>query len=193
VRTDHINAGNRHGTALTDCLLITSRDGETFDRSQEAFFAPGLEKTRNWQYGEGYLSYGLSETVCDENDALTEYSFYDSEGRWGDRSKIVRYTVRLDGFFSWYGDNDAYAITKPFVLNGENMFINFETSVTGGLVVEILDENGEAIKGYKSYNMFGNTTNRPVEFAKSLKDLIGKKIKVKFTMNDCNLYSFTFE
>ena len=182
----------RGGTAFTDCAIMTSSDGLTFNLRSKAFITAGIETSTNWWYGNCYTAYGLYETVADDGETK-EISFLMGENYRVKNVDFRRYTVRLDGFFSWYGDNGAYAVTKPFVLENENMFVNFETSVTGGLVVEILDENGKEIEGYKSYNIFGNTTNRPVEFEKSLKDLIGKNIKLKFTMNDCNLYSFTFE
>jgi hypothetical protein len=100
----------------------------------KAFITAGIETSTNWWYGNCYTAYGLYETVADDGETR-EISFLMGENYRVKKVDFRRYTVRLDGFFSWYGDKDAYAVTKPFVLNGENMFINFETSVTGGLVV----------------------------------------------------------
>jgi hypothetical protein len=192
-RAEYISKGERHGTVATDCVLITSRDGMTFDRYPEAFWAPGLEKTRNWQYGEGYFSHGIVETECDENDKLTEYSFYDSEGRWGELSKIVRYTVRLDGFFSWFADyNGGTVTTKPISFDGDALEINFATSALGHVRITVCDENGNALEGYDSGKLFGNSLSRPVDFEKPLEALAGKPIRIKFELKDADLYSFKF-
>ena len=182
----------REGTAFTDCAIMTSSDGINFDLRSKAFITPGIENSNNWWYGNCYTAYGLVETLADDGETK-EISFYMGENYRVKNVDYRRYTVRLDGFFSWYGEEGANAVTKPFVLENKNMFVNFETSALGGLGIEILDENGNALEGYKSYTIFGNTTNRPVEFEKSLSELVGKTVKVRFTFNDAHLYSFTFE
>lgn len=193
LRTKYIESGDRHGTVATDCVLMTSRDGSTFERFPEAFFAPGLEKTRNWQYGEGYFSHGIVETVCDENDELTEYSFYDSEGRWGELSKIVRYTVRLDGFFSWHANYyGGTVMTKPLTFEGDSMEMNFATSSLGHVKITVCDEEGNAIEGYESGKLFGNSLCRPIDFEKPLSALSGKTVRIRFELKDADLYSFKF-
>ena len=108
---------------------------------------------------------------------------------------VRRFTMRLDGFFSWYGDgNGAEVITKPFVLENSRMFVNLAASALGGLKVTILDKDGKEIPGYRcSYALFGDSTNRPVAFDKDLKELVGQEICLRFELNDCHLYSYTFE
>ena len=43
----------RYGTAVTDGQFMTSRDGRTFRRWDEAFLRPGPERRDNWLYGDG--------------------------------------------------------------------------------------------------------------------------------------------
>ena len=191
-REEMIEKYGRGGTAFTDCAIMTSTDGINFNIRSKAFMNPGLESSTNWWYGNCYTVYGLIETPTDD-DENKEISFYMGENYRVKNVDFRRYTVRLDGFFSWYGDSDAVVVTKPFVLENDKMFINFKTSALGGLGIELLDQNGVPIEGYKSYTIFGNSTNRPVEFLKPLNDLLGKNIKIKFTLNDCHLYSYTFE
>ena len=45
LRRDRVNASRRYGTAVTDTVLITSRDGMNFKRSKDAFLPPGLADT----------------------------------------------------------------------------------------------------------------------------------------------------
>ena len=72
------------------------------------------------------------------------------------------------------------------------MRLNFATSALGGVIVSVCDENGNALDGYTSYTMFGDAVDRPVEFEKSLSELKGKTVKLKFKMSDAQLYSFVF-
>jgi hypothetical protein len=189
-----INAENRVGTVSTDCVLITSRDGLHFDRCNEAFMAPGIEKTHNWVYGECYLSHHAVETVSDENENVNELSFYVGEGHRGIQSKFVRYTLRLDGYFSWHGNySGGEILTKEIIFTGSTLKINFATSALGYVRISICDEEGRVIDGFESAKLFGNSLSRPVDFAAPLSALSGKKVKLKIELKDADLYSFMFE
>ena len=180
-------------TAITDCGIMTSTDGLTFNLRKSAFMTPGPETNTNWWYGDGYTAYGMVETLSDDG-VNREISMYVGEGYRLQKVDFRRYTIRLDGFFSWYGDGDGATVTtKAFTLKHDEMFVNFATSALGSLKITVLDKNGKAIDGYKSNTLFGDSTNRPVRFTKPLKDLVGQEIKLKIELNDCNLYSYTFE
>jgi hypothetical protein len=188
--TEHFG---REGTALTDCVIMTSQDGFTFDRRDEAFMTPGVESRNNWWYGNCYTVYGLCETEAEEEEegAPKEISFYMGENYRINNVNFRRYTVRLDGFFSWKAPySGAEVLTKPLVLGGEEMRLNFATSAVGGIKVYVCDEEGKELKGYESYTVFGDSTDRPVKFAKSLADLEGKTARLKFKMKDAEIYSF---
>ena len=193
VRSKIIATQGREGTALTDCAIMTSGDGIKFNLRPTAFMTPGTETTENWWYGNCYTVYGMVETLADDG-VTREISMYMAENYRIKKVDFRRYTIRLDGFFSWYADGDGgTVVTKPFVLSNENMFVNFATSALGSLKITVLKPSGATIDGYESYIIFGDSTNREVKFQKDLKDLVGKEIKIKFEMNDCHLYSFTFE
>ncbi len=193
IASDRDLVPGRSATAITDCGIMTSSDGLKFNLRKSAFLTPGPETSSNWWYGNCVLAYGMAETIADDGENR-EISMYVGEGYRVKKNDIRRYTVRLDGFFSWYGDgNGATVTTKTFTLKHDEMFVNFATSALGSLKITILDKNGKAIDGYKSGTLFGDSTNRPVRFTKSLKDLVGKEIKLKIELNDCNLYSYTFE
>lgn len=57
-------AESRYGTALTDTLLMTSRDGQTFQRSNRTFLPPGPERPGTWNYGHLYTAWGMVETAA---------------------------------------------------------------------------------------------------------------------------------
>lgn len=183
----------REGRVVNDCLIMTSNDGFTFNRRDDAFLSPGIETRYNWEYGNCYPAYGLVETEA-EDGAPNEISFYMGENYRTKNVHFRRYTMRLDGFFSWYGKNcGGEIITKPVVIDGENMFVNFSSSAHGGLQIALLDEDDNVIDGYESYVIFGDTINRPVEFEKPLSNLYGKKVKMRIKLQDCHLYSLTIE
>jgi len=195
-RAKLIDAQNRVGTVATDCTVITSRDGFRFERSNEPFLAPELEKEYNWKYGEGYTSHRTVETASDENPEVSELSFYmHEENRHGEGGYTVfyRYTLRLDGYFSWHGDfNGGTVTTKPVIFEGDSLEINFKTSALGGVRIEILDENSKPIEGYDSGRLFGNSLSRPVDFDAPLSALAGKTVRLRITLMDADLYSFRF-
>src|SRR5206468_649801 len=66
----------RYGTAVTDGLFMSSRDGRLFRRWGEAFIRPGIERKNNWLYGDGYQSWGLVETGAENPLAPHELSVY---------------------------------------------------------------------------------------------------------------------
>ena len=184
----------REGTAVTDCVIMTSKDGFKFNRRDEAFLTPGVENRNNWWYGNCYTVYGLIETEAEEDGAPNEISFYMGENYRIKGVNFRRYTVRLDGFFSWNAPyRGGEILTKPITIDGNQMKMNFATSALGGIIVSVCDENGNALDGYTSYTMFGDTVDRPVEFEKSLTELKGKTVRLRFTMKDAQLYSFIFE
>ncbi len=187
---------NRVGTVATDCTVITSRDGFHFERRNEAFLSPELEREYNWRYGEGYTSHRSVETASDENPEVSELSFYmhEENGRGrGGNTVFYRYTLRLDGYFSWHGGgNGGTLTTKPVTFTGGSLEINFKTTALGGLRIEILDEDGAPIEGYDSGRLFGNSLSRPVDFDAPLSALAGKAVRLRITLADADLYSFQF-
>ena len=183
----------RSGTAMTDGIIMTSRDGYHFRRTEEAFFTPGPERGTNWYYGDGSLCYGMFETPSDIPGAPNEISIYLPADYRVNPVKILRYAVRLDGFFSWRADYPGGKVTtKPFVFEGDAMHINFATSCAGYVQIRMLDEDGCAIEGYDSGRMFGDSVSRPVDFDAPVCALSGKTVRMEITMKDADLYSFVF-
>ena len=184
----------RGGTAITDSAIMTSRDGITFDRTNEAFLSPGIENGDNWVYGDGYIVRGLAETASDFKGEPKELSFYVGTGYRARAVTFERYTLRTDGFFSWSADfGGGTVLTKPITFDGSRMSVNFETSILGYLSIDFCDKYGNPLEGYSTKRLFGNSTDRPCDFERSLSDLSGKTVRLLITMKDCDFYSFAFE
>ena len=97
--------GNEHelhfSSAVTEAVFMTSRDGQTFKRWDEAFLRPGIERKDSWAYGNQYIAWQLVETKSRFEDAPNELSLYATEGYWtGTSTHLRRYTLRIDGFVS---------------------------------------------------------------------------------------------
>ena len=187
----------RCAIAVTDCLFMTSRDGINWKRYNDAFLRPGPESGRNWCYGDVYLSSGLVETASPYRGCDNEISMYCGENRWmGIPGEIYRYTMRLDGFVSqnaaWDSPWDSPAlVTKKFIYEGKDLFINFATSAYGHMTITLRADDGRSIY---TGEIFGDSTNRHVVFENgSPADFEGQPVVMEIKMRDADIYSFKFE
>lgn len=186
---------SRLGITLTDCIFMSTRDGKNFHRFDEAWLTPGPETRWNWVYGNCYPACGMIETSTGEKDADNELSIYYFEGKWTCQpSKLYRYTTRIDGFASYHATFKPQTLTtKPFTFKGSKLKLNFATSAIGNIFVKVLDENGNALEGFSSYEIFGDRVDREIKFEGNLATLQGKPVRLEFTMSDADVYSFVFE
>ena len=184
----------RIGTVITDALVMTSRDGYSYRRTEEGFLSPGIDSLDNWIYGDCYFYHGMVETPSDIEGAPNEISMYATRGYLSERIRLCRYALRLDGFFSWRADYcGGKLLTKPFIFSGNTLKINFATSGAGQVRFAFTDKDGNLLDGYDSGIVFGDSIDRTVEFPKPLSDLSGKEVRMQIYMKDADLYSFKFE
>lgn len=189
----------RAGTALTDTLFIWSYDGIDFKRSPETFLAPGPQRSGSWMYGDHWVAHHLVETESEFKESSPELSIYTLEFyRKGPSTKLHRYTLRLDGFASIYAPMSGGEIKiKEMVLKGNSLSINFATSAAGKVLVAIADKYGKTVPGYSFDDcdiIIGDQTDRIVSWQgnSDLNKLSGKTVKLKFSLNEADLYSFVF-
>ena len=192
----------RYGTALTDAMVMSSRNGTEFSRWEESFLRPGIERDGTWNYGQQYVAWGIVETKSELKGAPNELSFYATENSWTSEaptSDLRRYTLRLDGFVSVHAPTSGgEMITKPLKFKGNVLSLNFATSVAGEILVELQDNNGKPIEGFRlkdCYSIFGDTTERTVVWknGSDVSKLAGKEVQLRFVLNDADLYSFQFQ
>ncbi|MCK5280504.1 MAG: hypothetical protein KAK04_18250 [Cyclobacteriaceae bacterium] len=190
----------RYGTALTEGLLMASRDGVTFKRWNEAFLRPGIERVGTWIYGQQYIAWSVVETKSALDGAPNELSLYAVENYWtGTSSDLRRYTIRIDGFVSINAPMiGGELITKPLTFTGSKLFLNFSSSAAGGIQVEVQDENGKPLPGFTLEAcppLFGDSIERIVTWkdGRDLSSLEGKTIRLRFVLKDADLFSFQFK
>lgn len=184
----------RFGLAVTDGILMTSRDGREFRRFNESFLRPGPESARRWVYGDGYAAYGMLATPNSLPDEDKELSIFAITGAWSGPVQLWRHTIRMDGFVSRSaGYEGGTVVTKPLTFTGNALSINFSTSASGAVRIRIEDENAVPIKGYDSGELFGDATDREVDFEAPLSALSGKSVRLVFELCDADIYSFQFQ
>jgi len=193
------SASQRFGTALTEALFMTSRDGRTFRRWQEAFLRPGIQREGQWQYGDNYIAWHVVETASDMPGAPSELSLYATESYWtGNSNRLRRYTLRIDGFVSIQAPmSGGEWVSKPLIFDGNVLVINFSTSAAGSIQVEIQDESGKALPGYSLSDcavIYGDELERTVAWkgGADVGRLAGTPVRLRWVLKDADLYSFRF-
>ena len=194
------SANRRFGTALTDGLFMTSRDGRVFKRWGEAFLRPGLRPKDNWKYGDNYQAWGVVETKSDVPGAPNELSIYATESYWtGHADWLRRFTLRIDGFVSVQAPlAGGELVTRPLVFEGSKLEINFSTSAAGSVRIEIQDADGTPVEGFRLADcpeIFGDALERVVSWKgnSDVGRLAGKPVRLRFVLRDADLYSIRFK
>lgn len=190
----------RYGTAVTDAVLISSRDGQKFHRWDEAFIRPGPRERHSWVYGDNFVFWSMVETKSSVEDCPNEISLYATESAWeGTYSTVRRYSLRLDGFVSAHAPlTGGEFVTKPLRFDGGNLTLNVETSGAGSVQVEIQDLSGKAIEGYSLADcppIFCDRLDKVVRWKKAggdVRPLAGKTVRLRFVLKDADLYSLRF-
>ncbi len=198
-RKKRAEANLRYGTAITDGLFMTSRDGLHFKRWGEAFIRPGIQRPGQWKYGDNYIAWHVVETKSPLPGAPNELSLYATEGYWtGKSSQLRRYTLRIDGFVSMSAPlSGGEMVTKPIVFQGNRLVLNFSTSAAGTILVEIQDAAGKPIPGFALADcaeVFGDELEREVTWKQGpdVGKLAGKSVRLRFTLKDADVYSLRF-
>lgn len=190
----------RYGTAVTDGVFMTSRDGRVFKRWGEAFLRPGPREKQSWVYGDNFIFWGMVETKSAIEDAPDEISLYATESYWEDTATAIRrLTLRVDGFVSAHASAaGGELLTKPFRFEGGNLSLNLETSAAGSVQVEIQDADGKPLDGYAAADCPPILCDRLAKIVRwkerggDVRSLVGKPIRLRFLLKDADLYSFQF-
>ena len=200
VRRIRLAISQREATALTDVMLMSSRDALHFNVWAESFIRPGPQRPGSWIYGDHYQNWGLVETRSALHDAPNELSVYLTERTVGDidQSQLRRYGLRIDGFVSIQAPlAGGELLTRPLRFSGSQLVINFSTSVAGSIRLEIQDAKGMALRGFTmedSALIYGDELDRAVSWKgdPDLGKLAGKAVRLRFELKDADLYSIKF-
>ena len=191
-KADHPHPG------VSDGVFMTSRDGLRWNRWREAFVRPGPMPSR-WVNRNNMTAWGILLTKADDPSLPDEYSLYVSEGYYtGSDTRLRRYTIRQDGFVSIHaGVPGGELVTRPLVFEGSRLTLNVATSAAGTVRVEIQDAEGNPIPGFTlddSPEIYGDSLDLVVEWkgGADVSALAGKPIRLRFVMEDADLYAIRF-
>jgi len=199
LREQRAGTSERYGTAVTDALFMTSRDGRTFHRWDEAFIRPGLRTQHNWAYGDNYVAWHVVETDSTDDDSPRELSLYATESYFtGDSSRLRRYAMRIDGFASIFAPlGGGEVTTKPLTFSGDRLTLNCSTSAGGSIRVAIEDPAGNPISGYALDDcdeIFGDALEYTVQWRgnTSTTPLAGQSVRLRFALKDADVFALRF-
>ena len=195
------SSNEREGTAMTDGMLMSSRDGLNFNVWPESFIRPGLRDTGGWFYGDNYQNWGLVETASHVEGAPDELSIYVTEAheQMEITERLRRHTLRIDGFVSVNARlSGGELLTHPLVFQGGRLVLNFSSSIAGDIRVELQDANGHTLDGFGMDNcdeVFGDDLERTVAWngATDVSSLAGQPVRLRFALRDADLYSLQFK
>lgn len=171
--------------AITDVVFMATRPGsDRYHRHfKEAFIRPGLG-SRGWGNRANYITLNAVQT------SATHMSLFMYGGG--------HYRLRLDGFISVHaGYDEGEFITKPLTFTGQQLELNYSTSGAGRMRIEIQSADGKPFAGFtleESEVIYGDDISRVVKWNESadLKKLIGTPVRLRFVMNETDLYSIKF-
>jgi hypothetical protein len=176
---------------VCDGVFMSSRDGVNWDRWVEAFLRPGPD-WHNWTDRNNHVAYGILPA------SETEISLYWTEHYRHDSARLRRGTIRTDGFASLHaGAEGGVALTRPLIVDGRHLELNYATSAVGSVRVEILGEDGRPLPGIghiESEKLFGDEIARRLQWTsgEALPDLGGRPIRLRIHLRDADLYSLRF-
>jgi hypothetical protein len=182
----------KYGSDCAEAVFMTSRGGNRYTRTfMEGFIRPGLDPG-NWASRAGMTARGVVPT------GPTEMSLYKQAHYAQPSCHLLRYTLRTDGFVSV---NAPYRggewVTKPFTFAGRALILNFSTGAAGSVRVEVQDAHGNPLAGRAladATELVGDDIGRVVTWKSGgdVSGLAGQPVKLRFVMNDADVYSLRF-
>ena len=112
--------------------------------------------------------------------------------------QLHMFSVREDGLVCLRaGAKRGTLLTKPILCTADTLLLNCATSAAGSVRVGILTQNGQPVCGRSIEDcdvIYGNGTDIPVTFRgkRALGNLAGHVIRLKFELQDAELYAFRF-
>jgi hypothetical protein len=177
---------------VAEAVFMTSRGGSGYSRLfMEGFIRPGPDPG-NWASRAGLTALGIVPT------GPAEMSLFKQAHYAQPSCELVRYFLRTDGFVSVNaGFAGGELLTRPLRFGGRELEINFSTGAAGGVRVEIQDETGVGIPGYRiedAVEQVGDEVARVVRWRQGseVSGLAGRMVRLRWVMKDADVYALRF-
>ena len=221
--TDYYHYGSWHGefsdafpvnAGALDTRFAASRDGIQWQRYDHRPFI-GLGMKGEFDSARVYVAYGMVPAPNGRELYLYYLGTSETHG-WGRDDKnnrlltaaglaptgpsaLSRVVLRRDGFVSVRAAYGGGEFTTPQLkFAGEQLLLNVDTSASGELHVEILDEQGQPCPGFALADCdlvhTANDINRVVSWKRQtdVKKLADVPVRLRFVFRDTDLYAFQF-
>ncbi|NKB68267.1 MAG: hypothetical protein GKR89_14490 [Candidatus Latescibacteria bacterium] len=183
---------------VSDVVFMSSRDGVNFNRWGEAFIAPGPQPER-WVNRNNFVACNIVQTASGLEHTPDLLTFYSMEGYYrGESCQMRRYTLRQDGFVSVHAPRSGgQFISRPLVVSGAGLALNFATSAAGTIGLELQDLEGRAIPGFSLEECdehFGDALDRTITWGQNgdLSSLAGQAVRIRWILDDADIYALRF-
>lgn len=174
--------------------FMASHDGLNFKRWLDPIIPEDAPEDRAGNRSN-YMTWGLVQLPGNDQ----EYSVYATEAYYtGPDSRVRRFTYRVDGFVSLRGGAEGGSlVTKPLVFEGDDLVLNFQTRDAGSLRLELQSAEGKPLAGFAIADcepLRGDSIKQKVVWrGGKLSSLAGTAIRLRYEVNDADVYSFKFE
>lgn len=182
----------RYFKDCSDAVMVSSRGGNQYTRTfMEAFLRPGVG-LENWVSRSNYPALNVVQT------GPSVMSLYVNRNYGQPTSYVRRYELRLDGFASAHaGYAGGELVTKPLIVGGSELELNYSTSAAGGIRVEVQDASGQPLPGFslaEAPELIGDQVERVYGWKAEpgLASLKGKPVRLRFALKDADLFAFRF-
>ncbi len=173
--------------------LMASRDGRTFHRWADPLIPITAPEDRDGNRSN-YMTWGLLRLPGDDK----QRSVYATEAYYtGPDSRVRRFVFRVDGFVSAHAKQGA-VLTPPIRFTGKRLELNFRATDGGSVRVELQDASGKPLDGFQTRDcraLQGDSTEQTVTWESSgdLGAWAGKPVRLRFELQNADVYSFRFQ
>ena len=145
--------------------------------------APVVREDQLWFYYTGIQQYAFIGSGVDPT----------CDDYFPDAGAVCLAVLRRDGFISLdAGEKPGTVLTKPFVTSGPQLFVNVDVAKGGTFEVTALNDAGKPVA--TSEPVVGDQRRALVRWKPgATADLVGKTIRLRFTLHKASLYSYWFD
>lgn len=176
-------------------IFMISRDGVHFQRFEEPVVPESAPSDRKGNRSN-YMTWGLFPLPGKPH----EMSVYATEAYYGPvPGRVRRFVYRLDGFVSRRaGSAGGEILTRPLIFSGHHLSLNYASLGKGGQVrVAIETDEGETLPGFTledAVPLEGDSVKATVRWkdGSDLSSLAGKPVRLRFALENADLFSLRF-
>jgi hypothetical protein len=149
--------------------------------------APVTHGDELWFYYTGLKYRSMFHYIGDFPNGRTE----PKTGLEPDHGAVCLAVLRRDGFVSLdAGDDEGFALTKPFEPASETALLNLQTGTDGYAIIEVLNGEGKVLATSEPVQGDGVGLSVRWKSPEDLRALVGQPIQLKIRLRNAALFAF---